>query len=115
MIYDYAIFWIGWRTVLSQEEFEKVTDRSHSWVQFAEAHEFKWYHDTFQNYDEEGESLATLLVGQKVDMLGYKEGVFELGLTDEEVLAIHKKLAELTGKWNSMPKPSLWVLFHMEE
>jgi hypothetical protein len=111
----YTIIWLGWKVAVGGEKFDRGNIASHPLVRYAESNGYEWYVDTFQEYDDNGEPILILLVGKKMDMIGRKEGYYEISLHSDDLNSFRSTLESLAGVGTSLEDPALWVMMHTEE
>jgi hypothetical protein len=110
---DYTLLWIGVRVDLDSPE---APDRGHHPLVVAakSAHLDHWV-DVY-NHTVLGEPIYTILVGEKVDLLGYKEGRSNRSLSKTELVErLERVEAQLAKARIEAPGAQLHVLLHFEE
>jgi hypothetical protein len=109
---SYTLVWLGTEENVSSDEVALITTKEDPRVKRATEYGLGWFCDTFSWDDEKGEPVYSLLVGNCLRILGYKEGNTEFRIEPVEVAHQTDSLREAFYRAGVRGAIRLLVLFH---
>jgi hypothetical protein len=111
---DYTVVWVGICQELRPGEVQEAKNGKHQIIRSADSAGLEHWLDTFET-SPEGERIYQLLVGRRLDLLGFKEGRSRLSLSPEALLQHIRQVDEALMQMGLNSRAELHVLLRIEE
>jgi len=111
---DYTVVWAGLCLQLIGEEVEQAEKGVHPLIQRSSVCGLQHWFDTFDSTPE-GEPIFHLLIGEQLDLLGYKEGRSLLSLARTDLIKRFDRIDTILNSMGVTTRSELHVLLRIQE
>jgi hypothetical protein len=111
---DYTVVWAGVLRELHGNQLDQARTGLHPLIRSAKAVGLEHWFDTFAT-SPDGEPIFSLLIGERLDVLGYKEGRSQLSLSKDSLLERFGRIEVGLGSMGLNSRAELHVLLRIQE
>ncbi len=111
---DYTVVWIGVSRIIEGDEVGRAEDGSHPLIEQARKVGLDHWFDTFDNTPE-GDPVFSLLLGERLEILGYKEGRSQFSVTPDEITERSNRINQRLREIGVKGLAALHVLLRIED
>jgi hypothetical protein len=111
---DYTVVWVGVHQNLDPTEISQAEAGVHPLVAAANSAGLNYWLDVFENTPD-GDPVYSILIGEKIDVLGYKEGRSLLSLSQPKLNETFERVSAALGKLTLPARAELHILLHIED
>jgi hypothetical protein len=111
---DYTVVWAGLCLQLAGDEVEQAERGVHPLILNAKNNGLQHWFDTF-DYAPQGEQVFHLLIGEQLDLLGYKEGRSRLSLARPALVERCDRIDAALRVMGVASRCEIYVLLHIQE
>jgi hypothetical protein len=110
---DYTVVWAGVFQELQADEVAQAFAGVHPLIEWARIAGLDHWCDTF-DYSPEGEPVFSLLIGERLNILGHKEGRTHYSLTPEALMETFDRIRTRLEQRGLSSRFALHVLLRIE-